>query len=329
MSSRSDGPRSPGGRGRAGRAAEPEGEGRRRGVETGAGARAGWNARPSAGRGRRDEDDAHGGRDPDDAGGSRDRADAGGGRGRADAGGGRGRADAGGSRGSADAGGSRGSADAGGRPGAPGHDYAAGRSDDGRRSRYQRHDESRDQGGDTTGQALGGDAAGCRDGDENDTGRRTRPQPSAYGKALGLLSRREHSGRELKRKLARTGYSPDETAEALGRLQEQSFQSDGRFAGLLVRSRVAQGQGPRRIRAELRSHGIDDAAAQQALIEEGADWLALARQIYRRRYGAGAAADRQETQRRAAFLLRRGFDAATVRAITHADDVDDSAEEFD
>jgi regulatory protein len=161
-----------------------------------------------------------------------------------------------------------------------------------------------------------------------DAGERRKPLPSAYGKALGLLSRREHSQRELQRKLDRTGYSADEAADALGRLQAQSFQSDERFAQLLVRSRVSQGQGPRRILAELRTHGITDSEAQEALQQEGADWLALARQVYRRRFAA-AAADRQETARRAAFLLRRGFDAATVRAITHADDVDDSAEEFD
>ena len=156
-----------------------------------------------------------------------------------------------------------------------------------------------------------------------------KPLPSAYGKALGMLSRREHSQRELKRKLDHTGYAADEAEQALDRLQQQSFQSDERFAHVLVRSRVGQGQGPRRILAELRTHGIADAEARQALEEEGTDWLVLARQIYRRRYGSDSCTDRQETHRRTAFLLRRGFDAATVRAITHADDVDDSAEEFD
>lgn len=166
-------------------------------------------------------------------------------------------------------------------------------------------------------------------GDGGERGSARKPATSAYGKALGLLSRREHSQRELKRKLDRTGYDADEASAALEQLQQQAFQSDARFAQLLVRSRVGQGQGPRRILAELRTHGIADDEARAALDEEGADWVTLARQIYRRRFGAKVAADRQETQKRAAFLLRRGFDAATVRAITHADDVDDSAEEFD
>jgi len=150
-----------------------------------------------------------------------------------------------------------------------------------------------------------------------------------YAKALGLLSRREHSQRELRRKLDRKGYTADESAVAVQRLQQQSFQSDQRFAQMLVRSRVAQGQGPRRILAELRTHGITDDDAREALEQEGTDWLTLARRIHARRYGQASSRDPQETRRRAAFLLRRGFDAATVRAITHADDVDDSAEEFD
>jgi regulatory protein len=159
--------------------------------------------------------------------------------------------------------------------------------------------------------------------DHDDTGRQ------AYAKALGLLSRREHSQRELRRKLDRKGFAADESAAALQDLQRQSFQSDQRFAQMLVRSRVSQGQGPRRILAELRTHGITDVDARDALEQEGTDWLVLARRIHARRYGQAAGRDPQESRRRAAFLLRRGFDAATVRAITHADDVDDSAEEFD
>lgn len=156
-----------------------------------------------------------------------------------------------------------------------------------------------------------------------------RPQATAYGKALGLLARREHSRRELARKLDQKGFEADEAGAALEQLQRQSYQSDERFAQLLVRSRVSQGQGPRRMLAELRTHGIVDDAARAALDAEGADWAALAQRVYRRRYGVRPAQDLQEARRRAAFLLRRGFDAATVRVITHADDVDDSAEAFD
>lgn len=153
--------------------------------------------------------------------------------------------------------------------------------------------------------------------------------PSAWTKALDLASRRERSARELTRQLAQRGYGREEVDSALERLQEFGFQDDARFAGALVRTRMGQGHGPRRIAAELRTHGLDDEAIRARLAEENPDWPALARDLYRRRFGTRPAADRAEAAKRAAFLLRRGFDAATVRGLTHADDVDDSSDDFD
>lgn len=152
-----------------------------------------------------------------------------------------------------------------------------------------------------------------------------RPKPSAYDKALGLLARREQSRRELKRKLGQGGYEPDEADAALDRLGEQRYQDDERFAGMLVRNRAGQGYGPVRIRMELKTHGVDDATARQLLEDAEADWHASAAAQLRKRYGGKAPADFAERTKRAQFLLRRGFSAATVRSVTHAevDDADD------
>ena len=152
-------------------------------------------------------------------------------------------------------------------------------------------------------------------------------RPSAYSKALGLLVRREHSRRELGRKLRQGGYGQDEADEALARLGEQHYQDDARFAEVLIRSRIAQGYGPARLRAELKSHGLPDARIRDWLEAAEADWEALAAEQLRRRYGAPSrTADAAEGRRRAQFLLRRGFSAATVRRVTHAD-VDDAADD--
>ncbi|MGN6381952.1 MAG: regulatory protein RecX [Dyella sp.] len=152
-----------------------------------------------------------------------------------------------------------------------------------------------------------------------------RPKPSAYDKALGLLARREQSRRELKRKLGQGGYEPDEADAALDRLGEQRYQDDERFAGMLVRNRAGQGYGPVRIRMELKTHGVDDATARQLLEDAEVDWHANAAAQLRKRYGGKAPADFAERTKRAQFLLRRGFSAATVRSVTHAevDDADD------
>lgn len=152
-----------------------------------------------------------------------------------------------------------------------------------------------------------------------------KPKPSAYSKALGLLARREHSRRELKLKLRQGGYEGEEAGAALDRLGEQHYQDDDRFAEMLVRSRAAQGYGPVRLRVELKSHGLADARIRELLDAAEVDWVALAAAQLRRRYGAAATADHEERARRAQFLLRRGFPAATVRSVTHAD-VDDAAD---
>ena len=92
---------------------------------------------------------------------------------------------------------------------------------------------------------------------------------------------------------------------------------------MLLRSRIAQGYGPVRLRQELKSHGLGDARIREVMDEAEVDWDASAAAQLRRRYGGKGAADPAERARRAQFLLRRGFAAATVRNVTHAD-VDDA-----
>ena len=158
---------------------------------------------------------------------------------------------------------------------------------------------------------------------------REKQPASAYDKALALLVRREHSTRELKAKLARRGLDASESAAALERLQAKNFQSDARFGEMLVRSRIEGGYGPRWIVAELKTHGIGEAAARALLDAADPDWAELIRRQLRRRFGTRSAPGLAERRKRAAFLLRRGFDAATVRLLTRAEGLDDPTDETD
>jgi regulatory protein len=153
-------------------------------------------------------------------------------------------------------------------------------------------------------------------------------RPSAYDKALGLLARREHSARELKNKLERRGLDADESAAALESLKAKNFQSDARFGEMLVRSRIHAGYGPRWINAELKTHGISAAVAQALTDAAEPDWLDLARGLLRRRYGKPAT-NLAERSKRAAFLLRRGFDASTVKLAVGTSGVSGFADEAD
>ena len=77
-------------------------------------------------------------------------------------------------------------------------------------------------------------------------------------RALSMLARREHSGAELRAKLAAQGFPSDIIDDALSDLNRSGWLSDERFVEAFVRVRSERGYGPVRIRAELRERGIDD-----------------------------------------------------------------------
>ncbi|MGH8456738.1 MAG: regulatory protein RecX, partial [Stenotrophobium sp.] len=98
--------------------------------------------------------------------------------------------------------------------------------------------------------------------------RKSKPprQPSsARDSALRVLGRREHSALQLRRKLKARGYDEATAGETVGDLTERGWQSDTRYAEMLVRSRVAQGYGRLYIEAELGVAGVPDADVAAAL----------------------------------------------------------------
>ncbi len=97
---------------------------------------------------------------------------------------------------------------------------------------------------------------------------------SIFDRALGLLSRRDHSEAELRRKLAvpplarrrfrertdaqpATAVSQDEIDQAIAYCHDHDWLDDGRFARRYVSRRSKQGYGEQRIRMELMQKGIN------------------------------------------------------------------------
>jgi len=149
--------------------------------------------------------------------------------------------------------------------------------------------------------------------------RRSRPEQTPVQRALGLLTRREHSRRELERKLASRGVDAGEAKAAVERLASEGWQDDRRFAELLVRSRAGSGYGPLRIRAELATHGLDRDAIAAAMDTFDGDWTETACDLVRRRFGPAGLTDLAGRRKAADFLIRRGFDGGSVRAATRLD----------
>jgi regulatory protein len=162
----------------------------------------------------------------------------------------------------------------------------------------------------------GGDDAG------GGSGRRRRApvrEQTPVQRALGLLARREHSRKELSRKLTSRGMDAGEVQAAVDRLTGEGWQDDARFAESLVRSRAASGYGPIRIRAELSTHGLDREAIARAMDTFEGNWGEQARDLVRRRFGPDLGEDLAKRRKAADFLIRRGFDGASVRAATRFD----------
>ena len=152
--------------------------------------------------------------------------------------------------------------------------------------------------------------------------KRRRPEPSPVQRALGLLTRREHSRKELTRKLTDRGVERAEAAAAIEKLCDAGWQDDARFAQSLVRSRANAGYGPIRIRAELGTHGLDREAVAAAMESFDGDWATNARDLIRRRFGQGIATDRARQRKAAAMLVRRGFAADHIRTALRCDPED-------
>jgi regulatory protein len=135
--------------------------------------------------------------------------------------------------------------------------------------------------------------------------------PSAYGRAVAKLSRRDHAEAELRRALRRAGHPEDEVDSAVLRLKAQRAIDDGRFAEAFSRSRLRhRGLGSNRIRAELRQRGVGRAVAEKGLREAQGDVSeAEALEALARRYWKQRAADEpaRRVQKLWAFLLRRGY----------------------
>jgi len=133
-------------------------------------------------------------------------------------------------------------------------------------------------------------------------------------RAVALLARREHSRRELERKLAVRGFGAGIVAETLDRLEQKGLLSSQRFISGFITSRAERGSGPAKIRAELAQRGIRPDEAAAAIAAADVDWTALARRVRMKRFGGPPPRDYAERVRQARFLHGRGFEPEHIDA---------------
>ncbi|MGV6859669.1 MAG: regulatory protein RecX [bacterium] len=132
--------------------------------------------------------------------------------------------------------------------------------------------------------------------------------------AVGLLSRREHSELELSNKLRQKGFETLEIEAAVDRLLELDYLSNPRFAESFTRQRVGRGNGPVKIRYELRTRGIPDAMAEAVLEPYRERWIELACEVHQRKFGE-VPKEFKERARQARFLQYKGFSTEHISAV--------------
>ena len=148
-----------------------------------------------------------------------------------------------------------------------------------------------------------------------------RGQPlSLTGRALRLLSQREHSRTELERKLAKHAEDRADIARVLDNLQSRGFIDHQRVADSVVHRRSAK-LGAMRIRQELQAKGLDAQTVDAAVAQLRASEFERAREVWRKKFGS-AGRDAAERARQARFLAARGFGTEVIRRVLGGDEPD-------
>ncbi|MDN7178156.1 recombination regulator RecX [Caballeronia sp. SEWSISQ10-4 2] len=148
--------------------------------------------------------------------------------------------------------------------------------------------------------------------------KRKGPQLSLRGRALGYLSRREHSRTELSRKLTPHLGENDSLDTLLDALEREGWLSNERYVESVLHRRGTR-LGTNRIVNELKRNGIDETLIQDAGAELNKTELTRAREVWSKKYGEPPTTP-AERAKQARFLATRGFTSGTIMKVLKAGD---------
>ena len=142
-------------------------------------------------------------------------------------------------------------------------------------------------------------------------------ESTLYDAAIKILMRRAHSAHEMKQALERRCENSALVKNVLGRLKQNGYIDDARYAKQFTRHRTeSRKQGKFRIARDLRARGVPDCHIEAALEETGQqiDEAAMVRQRIERKLRASRGEiDERKLASLYRSLLRAGFSADVVR----------------
>ncbi|CNE27267.1 recombination regulator RecX [Yersinia mollaretii] len=155
-------------------------------------------------------------------------------------------------------------------------------------------------------------------------------------RAMRLLSQRDHSESELRRKLVAQPFSakgnwgkrtnsesgkivddidPKVIDQVIAYCYQHDWLDDSRFATSYINSRSRKGYGAQRIRSELMQKGVDKERIQAAFEISEIDWCRLAKEVAQRKFSETLPVEWKEKAKVQRYLLYRGFFQEEIQSI--------------
>jgi regulatory protein len=116
------------------------------------------------------------------------------------------------------------------------------------------------------------------------------------------------------------GFPRPLIGDVLDALETENLLSDQRFTESFVVHRTARGQGPLKIRYELRERGVSDDLAARSIDADRQSWCERALAARLKRFGSERPQDIRERSRQARFLVQRGFEQDHIRFALDSDE---------
>ena len=135
-----------------------------------------------------------------------------------------------------------------------------------------------------------------------------------YNEALDIISRREHSQKELTDKLIKKFNIPELVDLVINSLLDKNLINDYRYSEAYVVARKRKGFGPKKIVYELISRGINENTASKVINIEGG-WHDAALKVFNKKYKVGIGKDFKEQNKQKVFLQNRGFSFEEIDSV--------------
>ena len=135
-----------------------------------------------------------------------------------------------------------------------------------------------------------------------------------YNKALDIISRREHSQKELTGKLLNKFSEEEIVNSVINNLVKKNLLNDTRYSEAYVVSRKRKGFGPKKIMYELIARGVIENIACEVIENEGG-WKDAALKAFNKKFKKGKALDFKELNKQKTFLQNRGFSFVEIDSV--------------